>query len=150
MKKILFLILITSITLVVFGCGKKALDEKSRQKKYDVYIYPLTNIEDYNDATLEKMKSLGKSITNKRLVIAEGSSINTTYHIFTFEDGKCITNEYYYFYVSTVENFDSLTKDYDETNKIELWGKSISTPREGTWEELKKSYSYVEEYKILE
>lgn len=155
-KKLLFGILIVPICLLLVGCGKENKnvidnkDSEQNQVNENIVISEYTNIEDYKEETIEKMKSLGKSIKDKVLIIAEDSRTQTTYHVLVFEDGKNVENLYYYFYLKNTENFENISKGYEEVDKEALWIKTSVDVLDRTWEQLYKSFSHMRGYKVVE
>lgn len=155
-KNLLFGILIVCFCLSLVGCAKgneNAVDDKDNKQNQvgeNIVISEYTNIDDYKEETLEKMKSLGKSIKDKILIIAEDSRTQTTYHVLVFEDGKNVENIYYYFYLKSTENFEDISKGYEEVDKEALWIKMSVDVLDRTWEQLYKSFSHMRGYKVVE
>jgi hypothetical protein len=144
-----------AIGLTVASCGGRGGNQQSgtattetakvetKAVQADVVISPQTKAEDYTAGALAKMKSLGKTEKDKRVVTAEiNKADRTTYEVYTYENGKCTDYSEYVFYTTKADKSDF---DYDKTrakvgeegeeiNEADLWFRVVWEPSDRDWE----------------
>lgn len=136
--------------------GATAADkEQNASQTGDVAVSKFTSPGDYTEGALKKMKSLGKTVKNERLVTVGGNSDSSTYEVFLYKDGKRSSHESYTFYtVKQKKLYDAVTEYTDrnmEVNGDDLWvchkrGKDGDT----SWEDDYKGYKSIPMTKIVE
>jgi hypothetical protein len=133
-----------AIGLVMISCGggnskqQEATPETKTEQaaQSDVVTSKYTKAENYTAGALAKMKSLGKTEKNKRLVTAGGSSDWTVYTVYTFENGQCIDKSEYTFCKKDInkELFAAKCSLAKEVNETDLWAHHSYGTDKGDWQ----------------
>ena len=124
------------------GSGNKQSDNASETQSEtkatttDVALSKYTKAEDYTAGALAKMKSLGKTEKDKRLVTVGGSGDWTIYTVYTFENGQCVDKSEYTFCRKTInaELFAATKNLAKEANEADFWAHHSYGSESGTWQ----------------
>jgi hypothetical protein len=138
-----------AIGLAVVSCNKDKDkdDDDPKDDAAGVAVSQYTKPADYTAGALEKMKSLGKTEKDKRLVTCGGNSDETVYIVHNFEGGACTGKlEYNFCKANCTEAFFTAASYLaDEVNETDKWTLH-SYSHTGTWQSM---YDAAKQYEHL-